>query len=42
MLALALAVTGIQSTVSHPLPWSPTVKLSAEDTKVTRIVKKQH
>lgn len=39
MLAVALAGTGIQTTGSHPPPRSPTVKISAEDTKVTGIVK---
>lgn len=41
MLALkvVLAAMEIQSTGSHPPPRSPTVKLSAEDTKVKRIVK---
>lgn len=40
MLALALAVRGIQSTGSHPPPPSPTFKRSAEDTEVTRTIKK--
>lgn len=39
MLAVALAVTGIQSKGSHPPHRSTTVKMSAEDTEVTRIVK---